>query len=51
MKNELFWAGTATGQQLMPLDEAMGAVPYEGDLAPVADEVSARAWSCGAVTA
>lgn len=40
LKNQLFWAGVATDQQLMPLDEAMGAVPYEGDLAPIAAEVT-----------
>src|SRR5690242_10729254 len=43
LKNQLFWAGTVTGQQLMSLDESMGAVPYEGDLAPVAADVTARA--------
>ena len=37
LKNQLFWAGSVTGQQLMPQDEAMAAVPYEGDLAPIAD--------------
>jgi uncharacterized protein (TIGR03086 family) len=42
LKNQLFWAGSVSGQQLMPLGEAMGAVPYDGDLAPVADEVAAR---------
>jgi uncharacterized protein (TIGR03086 family) len=42
LKNQLFWAGTATDQQLMALEEAMGAVPYVGDLAPVADDVAAR---------
>ena len=42
LKNQLFWAGSATDQQLMPLDEAMGAVPYDGDLAPIADDVAAR---------
>src|SRR6478735_7200388 len=43
LKNQLFWAGTVTGQQLMPLDEAMSAVPYEGDLATIAAEVTAQA--------
>ena len=27
LKNQLFWAGSVTGQQLMALDEAMAAVP------------------------
>ena len=34
IKNQLFWAGLVTGHDLMPQDEAMAAVPYEGDLAP-----------------
>jgi uncharacterized protein (TIGR03086 family) len=55
LKNQLFWAGTVTGQQLMALDESMAAVPYEGDLAPIATEVTAlalRLWrSDGVMTA
>ena len=43
LKNQLFWAGSVSGRQLMALDESMGAVPYDGDLAPIADEVMARA--------
>lgn len=43
LKNQLFWAGTVTGRPLMTLEESMGAVPYEGDLAPIAAEVCARA--------
>jgi uncharacterized protein (TIGR03086 family) len=43
LKNQLFWAGTVTGQQLMELDESMGAVPYEGDLTPISVEVTALA--------
>ena len=42
LKNQLFWAGSVTGQQLMALEESMGAVPYDGDLAPIAAEVAAR---------
>ena len=42
LKNQLFWAGTVTGQQLMTLDESMGAVPYDGDLAPIAADVGPR---------
>ncbi len=41
LKNQLFWAGSVTGQQLMTL-EAMGAVPSDGDLAPIAAKVAAR---------
>ena len=42
LKNQLFWAGSATDQQLMALEEAMAAVPYDGDLAPIASDVGAR---------
>ena len=42
LKNQLFWAGSVTGRQLMKLEESMGAVPYDGDLAPIATEVAAR---------
>jgi uncharacterized protein (TIGR03086 family) len=40
LKNQLFWAGLVTGQDLMSQDEAMAAVPYDGDLAPIAAEVT-----------
>lgn len=43
LKNQLFWAGTVTGRQLMMLEESMGAVPYDGDLAPYAAEITAQA--------
>jgi uncharacterized protein (TIGR03086 family) len=39
LKNQLFWAGCVTGQELMPQAEAMAAVAYPGDLGPVATEV------------
>ena len=43
LKNQLFWAGSVAGRQLMALDESMGAVPYDGDLATIAIEVAAQA--------
>ncbi len=43
VKNQLFWAGPVTGQRLMALEESMAAVPYEGDLGPIAAEATARA--------
>jgi uncharacterized protein (TIGR03086 family) len=42
LKNQLFWAGLVTGHELMAQDEAMSAVPYDGDLAPIAAEVTGR---------
>ncbi len=48
LKNQLFWAGLVTGQELMAQDEAMAATPYDGELAPIAAEVTAhvaRLWS------
>ena len=42
LKNQLFWAGLVTGHDLMPQDEALSAVPYDGDLAPIAADVTER---------
>jgi uncharacterized protein (TIGR03086 family) len=42
LKNQLFWAGTVTGRQLMAQEEAMAAVAYDGDLAPIASDVTAQ---------
>lgn len=42
LKNQLFWAGSVADQQLMTLEESMGAIPYDGDLAPISAEISAR---------
>jgi uncharacterized protein (TIGR03086 family) len=42
LSNQRFWAVSLTGQQLMALEESMGAVPYDGDLAPIAAEVAAQ---------
>src|SRR4051812_25409463 len=43
LNNQLFWAGVVTGEQIVAFEDAMGAVPIEGDLAPVAGDVTARA--------
>src|SRR4051812_14617803 len=43
LKNQLFWAGLVTGHDLMPQEEAMAAVPYDGDLVPIAAEVTEQA--------
>jgi len=43
LNNQLLWAGLVTGQELVSVEDTMGAVPIEGDLAPVADDVVERA--------
>ena len=43
LNNQLLWAGLVTGQQLVTVEDTMGAVPIEGNLAPIADDVAARA--------
>ncbi len=43
LNNQLVWAGLVTGQQLVAVDDAMGAVPIEGDLGPVGVDVTTRA--------
>ena len=42
LKNQLFWAGSVTGEHLMALEESMGAVPYDDDLAPISTDVTDR---------
>jgi uncharacterized protein (TIGR03086 family) len=44
LNNQLVWAGLVTGQQIVALDDAMGAVPIDGDLGPIAGDVTARAF-------
>jgi uncharacterized protein (TIGR03086 family) len=43
LNNQLLWGGIVTGQQLVSGEDTMGAVPIEGDLAPIARDVAARA--------
>ena len=45
LNNQLLWGGLVTGQELVSVEDTMGAVAIEGDLAPVADEVAERAMS------
>ena len=42
LNNQLLWAGLVTGQSLVTTEVAMGAVAIEGDLGPVAAEVTSR---------
>jgi uncharacterized protein (TIGR03086 family) len=43
LNNQLVWAGLVTGQQLVAVDDAMGAVAIPDDLGPVADDITTRA--------
>src|SRR3954466_5224796 len=43
LNNQLLWAGLVTGQETVSFEDAMGAVPYDGNLADYADEVAKRA--------
>ena len=52
LNNQLLWAGLVTGQETVSPEETMGAVPYDGDLAQYADEVTDRSlamWSTDGV--
>ncbi|MBK5332356.1 MAG: TIGR03086 family protein [Ilumatobacteraceae bacterium] len=52
LNNQLLWGGLVTGQQLVSMEDAMGAAPYEGDLVAFANDVAARAtvmWSTAGV--
>ncbi len=42
LKNQLYWAGCVTGHDVMAQDEALAAVPYDGELAPISAEVTAQ---------
>ena len=51
LKNQLFWAGLVAGQDLMAQDEAMAAVPYDGDAGADRGRGHRRRWSsCGTPT-
>ena len=43
LNNQLVWAGLVTGQELVSVDDTMGAVPIAGDLTPIADQIVGRA--------
>src|SRR3954465_4344152 len=42
LNNQLLWGGLVTGQQLVSLEDTMGAGPHDGDLAAFADDVAGR---------
>lgn len=45
LNNQLLWAGLVTGEELVSVEDTMGAVAYGGDLAAYADEVAERTLS------
>lgn len=52
LNNQLFWAGTATGEETVSFEATMGAELYSGGLAQFAGEVARRAldrWSTDGV--
>lgn len=54
LNNQLLWAGLVTGQAIVTLDDTMGGVPHDGDLAAFADDATGRAvtlWSTDGVLA
>jgi uncharacterized protein (TIGR03086 family) len=42
LNNQLLWGGLVTGEHAVSPEDTMGAVPYEGDLAQYAREVTDR---------
>jgi uncharacterized protein (TIGR03086 family) len=42
LNNQLLWAGLVTGETIVTVEDTMGAVAYDGDLATYADEVAER---------
>jgi len=38
LNNQLLWGGVVTGQELVSVEETMGAVPHDGDLASFAHD-------------
>src|SRR3954449_2365074 len=42
LNNQLLWGGLVTGQAIVTVEDTMGAVAFDGDLAAYADEVGER---------
>ena len=42
LNNQLLWAGLVTGEETVTVEDTMGAVAYDGDLATYADQVVDR---------
>jgi uncharacterized protein (TIGR03086 family) len=52
LNNQLLWGGLVAGEETVSVEETMGGVPHDGDLAGFADEVSERSlamWRTGGV--
>jgi uncharacterized protein (TIGR03086 family) len=45
LNNQLLWAGLVTGEETVSVEDTMGALAYDGDLASYADEVAERSLS------
>jgi uncharacterized protein (TIGR03086 family) len=42
LNNQLLWAGVVVGEETVSVEETMSGVPYDGELAQFADEVTDR---------
>lgn len=42
LNNQLLWGGVVSGEMLVSMEQVMGGVPHEGDLAAFAEEVVGR---------
>ncbi len=45
VNNQLLWAGIVTGEETVSAQDTMGAVAYDGDLAPIADDAARRSFA------
>ena len=43
VNSQLLWVGILTGQEIVSMEDTMGAVPYTGDLAPITDDAAVQA--------
>jgi uncharacterized protein (TIGR03086 family) len=42
LNSQLLWVGILTGEDTVSMEDTMGAVPYDGDLVPIADDAATR---------
>ena len=43
LNSQLLWVGILTGQDIVSMEDTMGAVPYDGDLVSISDDAATRA--------